>query len=260
MGQIVDKDDPTNGGRVRVRAFDLHPDDPFSAANDKEDLDYVEDQDLPWAFCVNGAYGKMNMVPDEGDWVFGFFADGKDCQHPFILGTILGSNLFDNNVPFISSNLADQERRARNPSTILNTSVSPGYPDDMPQSQIEAIIRKESELRGIDPEIAVLIFRSEGAGAYQSQISRSGSGSLGGKEASFGPYQLFTGGGLGNDYEQQTGRSLISDNTREGITNQIRFALDQAAVKGWQPWYGRQSVNVGVRDGLENAKPIGNWN
>jgi len=96
IGEVVDKDDPTNSGRCRVRAVGIHPlDRPNEIRNDKTEKDYVEDQDLPWAFIINGTMGKMQCVPDEGDWVFGFFADGRDCQHPFILGTLYGQNIDD---------------------------------------------------------------------------------------------------------------------------------------------------------------------
>lgn len=137
--------------------------------------------------------------------------------------------------------------------------TAPGYPSDLSRGEIEKMIRKEADLRGIDPDVAVAIFRSEGAGAYQSMVRRQGRGALGGREASFGPYQLFIGGGLGNTYQQKTGKDLTKDNTREGILNQIRFALDMAAKQSWQPWYGRKTAGVGRWQGLEGAKQIGNW-
>ena len=96
IGEVVDKNDPTNSGRVRVRAIGIHPASGSEIKTDKTELDYVEDQDLPWAFCINGTYGKMQAIPDESDWVFGFFADGRDAQHPFILGTMFGQNIDDN--------------------------------------------------------------------------------------------------------------------------------------------------------------------
>jgi peptidoglycan hydrolase-like protein with peptidoglycan-binding domain len=136
---------------------------------------------------------------------------------------------------------------------------APGYPEGMTQGAMEKIISKEATARGIDPVVAIKIFRSEGAGAYQSGVKRTGKGSLGGREASFGPYQLYIGGGMGNQYEQATGRDLTKDNTAEGITNQIRFALDQATKLGWKPWYGRGPAGVGERDGLDGSKPIRNW-
>jgi peptidoglycan hydrolase-like protein with peptidoglycan-binding domain/lysophospholipase L1-like esterase len=136
---------------------------------------------------------------------------------------------------------------------------SPGYPAGMTQGSIESIIKREAAARNMDPVTAIKIFRAEGAGAYQSQIPRKGKGSHAGKEASFGPYQLYIGGGMGNQYEQATGRDLTTDNTPEGITNQIRFALDQATKVGWKPWYGRGPAGVGERDGLEGSKAIRNW-
>ena len=96
MGVVEDKDDPINAGRIRVRVFGVHESNrPDDIRNDKVENNVIEDQDLPWAYCINGAYGKMNMVPDEGEWVFGFFADGRDAQHPFIIGVIPGQNLDD---------------------------------------------------------------------------------------------------------------------------------------------------------------------
>ena len=141
-----------------------------------------------------------------------------------------------------------------------SNAVSPGYPADMSQAEIESIIRQEASLRGIDPDTAISIFRNEGAGSYQSSIPRSGNGSYGGREASFGPFQLYTGSGLGNEYEQLTGRSLLTDNTREGITNQIRFALNEAADGGWGPWYGRIPAGVSEFEGLSGARRVNNLN
>lgn len=153
---------------------------------------------------------------------------------------------------------------ACDPNGVSNAPVdpnytAPGYPADLSQTQIEEIIRREAVLRGMDPEVAVAIYRSEGAGSYQSNIARSGTGSAGGLEASYGPYQLFTGGGLGNEYELQTGHKLASDNTVYGITKQIQFSLDKAAINGWGAWYGRKIAGVGVRDGLSGAFPVNNW-
>ena len=136
---------------------------------------------------------------------------------------------------------------------------APGYPSEMTRGTIERIIAEEARLRGIDPNIAIRIFRAEGAGSYQSSVARSGRGSLGGREASFGPYQLYIGGGLGNEYQRATGRDLTQDNTREGIINQIRFALDMAVTNSWQPWYGRGPAGVGRNEGLGGARQIRNW-
>ncbi len=135
----------------------------------------------------------------------------------------------------------------------------PSYPKGLTKSKIENIIKQEAKLRRMDPNIAVRLFRSEGATAYQSKIKSGNQKKEGGQEASFGPFQLYTGGGLGNEYEEATGRILTEDNTVKGITTQIQFALDIAIDKGWSPWYGSKAAGIGPREGLDNAVPVYNW-
>jgi hypothetical protein len=136
-------------------------------------------------------------------------------------------------------------------------SARQGYPIE--ETKIEAIIAEEARLRNIDPNVAIRIYQHEGRGSYQSQVPRQGKGSDNGLEASYGPFQLYIGGGLGNQYQKLTGRDLKVDNTEDGIRKQTRFALDMAAEQGWGAWYGRKPAGVGVRDGLEGAKAVGNW-
>jgi hypothetical protein len=139
------------------------------------------------------------------------------------------------------------------------SSLIPKYPEGLTSKKIEGIIRREAKLRNMDPEIAIKVYKSEGAGAYQSKIRSGSQKKEGGQEASYGPFQLYTGGGLGNQYEKETGRLLAEDNTLEGITTQIQFALDMAIDKGWSPWYGSKSAGVGARDGLDGATAVYNW-
>ena len=76
MGFVEDNADVLNG-RVRVRAFGFHP--PVSDGT-------VLTEDLPWAHVVRDS--KFSSIPDLGDMVIGFFLDGRDAQHPVVLGTI----------------------------------------------------------------------------------------------------------------------------------------------------------------------------
>jgi hypothetical protein len=84
MGVVENNDDPTHHGRIQVRVFGIHP--PI-------DTNQVITADLPWAFMVNGTGGRLFAVPDIGDWVVGFFADGRDAQHPFVIGVVHGSHM-----------------------------------------------------------------------------------------------------------------------------------------------------------------------
>ncbi len=76
MGYVEDNADPLNG-RVRVRAFGFHP-----PVTDNT----VATEDLPWAHVVRDS--KFSSIPDNGDLVMGFFLDGRDAQHPVVIGTI----------------------------------------------------------------------------------------------------------------------------------------------------------------------------
>jgi hypothetical protein len=109
FGVVEDRDDPKQIGRLRVRIFNVHP---FTSSG-APDLVSVPTKHLPWATTINsivsaGVIGVNNdgvgVSPTGsmlGTTVFGFFADGKECQLPVILGTLaglVGSNE-DNELP-----------------------------------------------------------------------------------------------------------------------------------------------------------------
>ena len=109
-------------------------------------------------------------------------------------------------------------------------------------------IRRAALARGIDPEIALRVARSEGGlsdPTKQSDVMRNGQ-----REPSFGPFQLLIGGengfplGMGND-AMKAGVDPRTD-WRGGI----EFALDQARKSGWGPWYGAKRVGVGNMEGI----------
>src|SRR5262245_49714835 len=119
-------------------------------------------------------------------------------------------------------------------------------------SEIEAYIREAAIRRGIDPDVAVRVAKSEGLapGVWQSNIYSNGV-----REPSYGPFQLLVGnGGLGSAFRRATGKSPADPSTAFG---QVDFALDQAARGGWGPWYGARRAGIGKREGLANAHPAG---
>ena len=83
VGVVEDRHDATNDGRVKVRAFGIHT----------EDKQAMPTADLPWAIVLDGSYGGVQKIPDVGDWVFGFFMDGDDAQHPMVMGRVPGVSL-----------------------------------------------------------------------------------------------------------------------------------------------------------------------
>lgn len=111
--------------------------------------------------------------------------------------------------------------------------------------QVEAYIRRAALARGIDPDIAVRVAKSEGLarGVWQSNVVKDGK-----REPSYGPFQLFTGGGLGNEFKRKTGLDPSDPST---VFQGVDFALDAAKSSGWTPWYGAAKVGVGKWDGIK---------
>ena len=90
IGVVEDREDPLFLGRCRVRIFGYHIDN----------KDLMPTRDLPWAVPLQSVtsaamsgIGSTAMGPLPGTWVMGFFADGKDCQQPMIIGTFAGFKL-----------------------------------------------------------------------------------------------------------------------------------------------------------------------
>ncbi len=112
--------------------------------------------------------------------------------------------------------------------------VGPAQGASAQSDPTESYIRQAAQQRGIDPDVAVKVAKTEGLGGGYSGDSGS----------SFGPFQLHYGGiarggnavsGLGDTFTQQTGLHASDPKT---IPQQVDFALDYAAKNGWSPWHG----------------------
>lgn len=103
-----------------------------------------------------------------------------------------------------------------------------------------AYIREAAARHGIDPAVALRVAQSEGFNAYVGDRGRS-----------FGDWQLFTGGGLGNKALKE------GINVRDPSTwrQQTDFAMREAAKGGWGPWYGAARVGIGRWQGIGTARP-----
>lgn len=97
-------------------------------------------------------------------------------------------------------------------------------------------IRAEAIKRGMDPNVAIQVAKSEGLYNWKSSIPG---------EESYGPFQLHYGGrgqkgglaqpGLGDKFTSTTGLDAADPaNWQSGV----RFALDEAMKSGWGQWYG----------------------
>ncbi len=118
-------------------------------------------------------------------------------------------------------------------------------PDVASSTGIAAYIAKGAAARGIDPNIALKVAKSEGGLSswnLQSKFVKNGV-----QEPSFGPFQLYKGGGLGNDFMKKTGLDpALAQNGPAGVD----FALDHAAKNGWGAWYGAKNTGIGNMEGI----------
>ncbi len=105
---------------------------------------------------------------------------------------------------------------------------------------LEPYIRASAKQHGVDPDTAVRVARSEGLGSFLGDGGKSG-----------GAFQLYTGGGLGNAFQKQTGLSPL-DPANERAT--IDFAMQNAAKGGWGPWNGAKKIGVTGMMGI-NGQP-----
>lgn len=82
VGVVEDRMDPLHLGRARVRIYAWH----------SENKNMIPTENLPWAHVmhpINGTHGPV-VPPKEGTCVMGFFMDGKEAEHPVIMGIFNG--------------------------------------------------------------------------------------------------------------------------------------------------------------------------
>ena len=120
---------------------------------------------------------------------------------------------------------------------------------------MEELIRKYAVKHGVDADTAVKVWKSEGGMKFQSQVDRrSTRGTYKGKEDSWGPFQLFLGGGLGNEFVKAYGikPQKLRDygSNKQWVEKMIDFAMYNASKSGWGAWYGAANVGIGDYDGI----------
>lgn len=112
-------------------------------------------------------------------------------------------------------------------------------------TDIASYIAKAASSRGIDPTVALAVAKSEGGLSswnLQSNYFKNGI-----QEQSFGPFQLYKGGGLGNAFMAKTGLDpALAQNGPAGVD----FALDYASQHGWGSWYGAAKAGIGDWQGI----------
>lgn len=80
MGVVENRQDPKKVGRCQVRIVGSH-------SENKSD---VPTENLPWAQVIIPVNDTASVQIKEGDYVFGFYLDGNECQVPLIVGILPG--------------------------------------------------------------------------------------------------------------------------------------------------------------------------
>lgn len=110
---------------------------------------------------------------------------------------------------------------------------------------LEQYIRQAAAARGINPDIAVRVAKSEGG--LSDPTRQSNVITRGRREPSYGPFQMLVGGGDTGFPEGLGNRALsagIDPRNPADAYRTIDFALDQAKQGGWTPWYGAKAAGI----------------
>ncbi len=102
---------------------------------------------------------------------------------------------------------------------------------------LEPTIRAAAQKYGVDPDYAMRVAQSEGL-----------ANPIGDNGKSHGAFQLYTGGGLGNEFINQGG-----DINDEPAT--IDYAMKRAAQGGWGPWNGAKKIGITGFMGINRNPP-----
>lgn len=110
----------------------------------------------------------------------------------------------------------------------------------------EAWIRATAIREGINPDVAMRVARSEGFGSFQSSVINK----AGKREESFGDFQLFMRGGLGNVFQKETG---LDPRDPANERRMDEFALRWASKHGWGDFHGAANSNIGKWAGIQGG-------
>ncbi len=114
-----------------------------------------------------------------------------------------------------------------------------------PTTDIASFIAKVAPKYGVDSATALAVARSEGGlnnWNRQSDYFRNGV-----REQSFGPFQLYKGGGLGNQFMRETGLDPAVAANGPAATE---WSLKYASQHGWSSWYGAGKAGIGNWQGI----------
>jgi hypothetical protein len=173
-------------------------------------------------------WGRSNLLDT-------FATDTKDLKMMAgWIDKIFGSNLSKS---FEASPVNNS--RTGLPATSSSQPASGGFGTP---AQKEAFIRTEAVKRGISPDVAMMVARSEGFNQFLGDNGTSG-----------GSFQLHvTPGGrghaVGDEFRAKTGLDPLNPKNE---ARAIQFALDDAKANGWSAYHGAARSGLGAWAGID---------
>ena len=121
------------------------------------------------------------------------------------------------------------------------------YYDD---NAVLGYIDKYAPMYGVDPGAMKKLFRYEGGNGdiWQSKVPHAGGPN--GREDSYGPWQFYMGGGLGNRFQKETG---LDPRNPANIEPMTQYAAKVAGQNGWADWYGARDNGMGRWEGISRG-------
>ena len=123
-------------------------------------------------------------------------------------------------------------------------------------AEIEGFLRQAAAARGIDPDVAIRVAKSEGGVDEYAARGTFATGS------SWWAYQLHFGGpgyeqfgtvaGMGTGFSKLTG---WHPGDERAWRDAARYGLNRAKASGWGAWYGAAHVGVAQWEGINTAHP-----
>ncbi len=119
--------------------------------------------------------------------------------------------------------------------------AAPGQPTPGDPRGMIPIIRASAIKYGHDPDVAVQVARSEGLGTFAGDHGKS-----------FGAFQAYTGGGIGNEYQKTTGKDP-SDPANE--PHLIDYQMSRLNRDTWSLYHGAARAGIGSHEGIGINQP-----
>jgi hypothetical protein len=107
QGVVEIIEDTKKADRVRVRAVGFHT----------EDRNELPSELLPIASFMHGSVQMSAPMVEPGDWVVGFFLDGKEAQQPVIMGKLTGIPTSRDNTQGFSDPSGTYPKRLNEPTS-----------------------------------------------------------------------------------------------------------------------------------------------